>query len=69
VAALTARRFPPPWTVEEYNDACFIVRGNNGQQLTYIYFEDEPQRRSAAKNAHQGRGAADPSEYGVLKRH
>jgi hypothetical protein len=21
-----SRRFPPPWTVEEYNDACFIVR-------------------------------------------
>ena len=20
------RRFPPPWSVEEHNDACFIVR-------------------------------------------
>ena len=20
------RRFPPPWTVEEHNNACFIVR-------------------------------------------
>jgi hypothetical protein len=26
-----ARRFPPPWTLEEYNDACFIVRDKNGQ--------------------------------------
>jgi hypothetical protein len=26
-----ARRFPPPWSVEEYNDACFIVRDNDGQ--------------------------------------
>jgi hypothetical protein len=43
------RRFPPPWSVEEYNDACFIVRDNNGQQLAYIYFGDEPGRRSAAK--------------------
>jgi len=38
-----------PGTVEEYNDACFIVRDHNGQQLAYVYFEDEPGRRSAAK--------------------
>ena len=46
---MTARRFPPPWTVEEYDDACFVVRDHNGQQLAYVYFEDEPGRRSAAK--------------------
>jgi len=43
-----ARRFPPPWSVEEL-DACFIVRDHNGQALAYVYFEDEPGRRSAAK--------------------
>ncbi len=43
------RRFPPPWTIEEHNDACFIVRDNTGQALGYFYFEDEPGRRSAAK--------------------
>jgi endo-1,4-beta-D-glucanase Y len=43
------RRFPPPWTVEEYNNACFIVRDANGQQLAYVYYESEPGRRSAAK--------------------
>jgi hypothetical protein len=43
-----ARRFPPPWTVEEL-DACFIVRDHDGQVLAYVYFEDEPGRRSAAK--------------------
>jgi hypothetical protein len=43
------RRFPPRWTVEEYNDACFIVRDHNGQQLANVYFEDEIGRRSAAK--------------------
>jgi hypothetical protein len=42
------RRFPPPWSVDE-QDACFVVRDHNGQQLTYVYFEDEPGRRSAAK--------------------
>ena len=43
------RRFPPPWSVEEYNDACFIVRDHDGQQLAYVYYEEEPGRRSAAK--------------------
>jgi hypothetical protein len=42
------RRFPPPWTVEE-QPACFVVRDHNGQALAYVYFEDEPGRRSAAK--------------------
>jgi hypothetical protein len=43
------RRFPPPWSIDEANDACFIVRDKTGQALGYFYFEDEPGRRSAAK--------------------
>jgi len=43
------RHFPPPWTLEENSDACFIVRDKNGQALGYFYFEEEPGRRSAAK--------------------
>jgi hypothetical protein len=42
------RRFPPPWTIEE-TDACFIVRDSTRQALAYVYFEDEPGRRSTAK--------------------
>jgi hypothetical protein len=38
---LAERRFPPPWTVKEL-EACFVVRDHNGQQLAYVYFEDEP---------------------------
>jgi hypothetical protein len=45
---MTARRFPPPWSVEE-QAACFIVRDHNGQALAYVYFEEEPGRQSAAK--------------------
>jgi hypothetical protein len=32
-----ARRFPPPWDIEEANKACFVVRDNNGQALAYVY--------------------------------
>jgi len=46
---MTPRRFPPPWIVEEHNDACFIVRDATGQALACVYFEDEAGRRSAAK--------------------
>jgi hypothetical protein len=46
-ATLSGSRFPPPWSVEEL-DACFVVRDDSGQKLAYVYFEDEPGRRSAA---------------------
>jgi hypothetical protein len=49
---METRRFPPLWTVEEPDPwpdrRCFIVRDANGQALAYVYFEDEPGRRSAA---------------------
>ena len=45
---MTSRRFPPPWTIKELAE-CFIVRDANGQALAYVYFEDEPGRRSAAR--------------------
>jgi hypothetical protein len=42
------RHFPSPWTVEEL-DVCFVVTDSAGQKLAYVYFEDQPGRRSAAK--------------------
>jgi len=46
---MTPRRFPPPWTIEEHSNARFIVKDATGQALAYVYYEDEPGRRAAAK--------------------
>ena len=35
---MTARRFPPPWSVEQLNNARFVVTDRTGQQLAYVYF-------------------------------
>ena len=42
------RRFPAPWTFDEANHACFIVRDGNRFPVAYVYFEPEPGRRAAA---------------------
>jgi hypothetical protein len=47
-AAMEARRFPPPWIVEDHL-ACFIIKDSNGQALAYVYYEEEPGRQSAVK--------------------
>ena len=39
------RRFPPPWTVEEYRGISYIVRDANNFPVAYVYFESEPGRR------------------------
>ena len=42
------RRFPVPWTFEDHNNACFIVKDANGLAVAYCYYEEEPGRRTAA---------------------
>jgi len=36
---MTARLFPPPWSVEE-GDNYFVVRDHEGQQLAYVHFDN-----------------------------
>jgi hypothetical protein len=62
--------FPPPWVIDEH-PPCFIVRDATEQALGYVYFEDEPGRRAAAKLLTKGRGPAhrpptSPSCPGVV---
>ena len=45
---MPARRFPPPWLIAEL-EACLVVIDGAGQKLAYVYYEDEPGRRSAGK--------------------
>jgi hypothetical protein len=45
---MASRRFPLPWSVEKLG-ACFVVIDSAGQKLAYVYYEDEPGLRSAAK--------------------
>ena len=42
MAMTEPRRFPPPWTVEDHNDACFIVKDQEWLALAYVYYKREP---------------------------
>ena len=39
------RRLPAPWTAEEGEES-FTIKDASGRSLAYVYFEDEPGRRS-----------------------
>jgi hypothetical protein len=43
-----SRRFPPPWSIEDIG-AAYVVKDSGGQKLAYVYYEEEPGRRSSAK--------------------
>ena len=46
--AMTQRRFPSPWFAEHQLNY-YVVRDADGQQLAYIYYSNDPERRAAAK--------------------
>jgi hypothetical protein len=45
---MPTRRFTPPWDIKD-NGSCFIIRDNNGQALSYVYYQEEAGRRTAAE--------------------
>jgi hypothetical protein len=45
---VTARRFPPPWAVEDIGGS-FVVKASNDRPLVYIYYRDGIGRRSLTK--------------------
>jgi hypothetical protein len=48
-----ARSFPPPWSVDEANNACFIVRDDNGQALGLFLFRGRTRSAFGGETAHQ----------------
>ena len=42
------RHFPPPWSAEVQPNY-YVVRDADGQQIAYVYYSNDPERRSAAK--------------------
>ena len=66
---MAPRRFPPPWAVED-NGAAFIVKDRAGTALAYVYYEQEPGRRTATNlltrdEARRAAGLFRISERGV----
>jgi hypothetical protein len=41
-------RFPPHWSLEDIG-AAFVVKDGGGQKLAYVYYQEEPGRRSSAE--------------------
>ena len=42
------RRFPAPWTIEDKNNACFVVKDANGFAVACVNYEDELGQRMVA---------------------
>ena len=44
------RRFPAPWSVQEMEES-FVVQDAHCQPLAYLFFDDEPSRRTVTKRS------------------
>ena len=49
---MTARRFPAPWTVEEYRGISYFVRDADNFAVAYVYFA----KASSGRPDDEGRG-------------
>jgi hypothetical protein len=47
-AAPEQRHFQPPWLVEDLT-SCFVVKARGGQELAFVYYEEDPRRRLIVK--------------------
>jgi hypothetical protein len=45
---MSARRFPPPWSVEDIGGS-FVVKASNDRPPIFIYYREGVGRRSLAK--------------------
>ena len=45
---MAARRFPPPWSIEDIG-GCFVVKASNDRPLLFIYYGEGVARRSLAR--------------------
>jgi hypothetical protein len=45
-AAMRARSFPPPWSIEDLG-AAFVVKDSARHKLAYVYYRDGPDARTA----------------------
>jgi hypothetical protein len=45
---MSARRFPPPWSVEDIGGS-FVVKASNDRPPIFIYYREGVGRRSVAK--------------------
>jgi hypothetical protein len=62
---MPARRFPPPWSVEE-QDASFVLVDHSGQKLAHICFEEETRPAISRQAAHQRRGETHCRQRGKV---
>ena len=60
--AMTQRRFPAPWSAE-LQPNYYVIRDADGQQIAYIYYSNDPDRRSAAKLLTKDEARRDLDEH------
>jgi hypothetical protein len=59
------RRFPAPWTVEEYRGISYIVRDANNFAVAYVYFASESGHTRYLMTKDEARTVAATAEGGL----
>ena len=65
--AIKGRRFPPPWSIEDLG-AAFVVKDSARHKPAYIYFEEKPGWRSAAKQLRKDEARRIAANFAKLAR-